>query len=95
MTYEFYDTYIPDRMMGGLERYINDGIMPGHFLTAVLENDLMAACSRADSENMKNIRAYAAYLWNEAPIGSYGSRAKVMEWSEAGGLNGMREANNG
>ena len=92
MTYKFYDTYIPERMMGGLERYIEDGIPPGHFLTGVLENDLMEAFSRADLENMKNIRAYCGYLYNEAPIGCYGSPAKVREWIKMGGLNGKRAA---
>ena len=90
MTYEFYDTYIPDRMMGGLTRYIEDGILPGHFLTAVLKNDLMGAFERADSENMKNIRAYVGYLYNETPIGCYGSKDAVDNWISLGGLNGIR-----
>ena len=94
MTYRFFDTYIPDRMMPGLERYINEGVPPGHFLTAVLNNDLMDACGRADDENSKNIRAYCGYLYNEAPIGCYGSPEKVKAWIEMGGLNGRKEANN-
>ena len=92
MTYWFFDTYIPDRMMPGLERYINEGIMPGHFLTAVLENDLAEAFGRADTENLKNMRAYVGYLYNEAPIDCWGSPAKVREWIEMGGLKGKRAA---
>jgi hypothetical protein len=61
-------------MMGGLTRYIEEGIPPGDFLTAVLCNDLMDAIGKADSENIRNLPAYAAYLYNKAPIGSYGSR---------------------
>ena len=57
-----------------------DGIAPGDFLTGVLENDLMKACSNADSENLANIPAYAAYLYNHAPIGSYGSPELVKAY---------------
>lgn len=40
------DSYYPIRedLYGALERYLNHGIMPGSFMTAVLENNLMEAC---------------------------------------------------
>ena len=82
MGYKFRNFEIPDYMMGGLERYINHGIMPGHFLTAVLENDLKEAVSQADDNNMKNIPAYMGYLYNEAPSGCYGSPEKVKAWTK-------------
>jgi hypothetical protein len=77
MTYTFRNFYIPDRMMGGLTRYIEEGIMPGDFLTAVLENDLMEAVGRADDENAANLPAYIGYLYNVAPSNCFGSREKV------------------
>ena len=80
MTYTFRDYYIPDRMLDGLTRYLEDGIPPGGFLTAVIENDLMEAVGRADEENLKNLPAYAAYLYNVAPIGSYGSPKRMSEY---------------
>ena len=82
MTYKFREFEIPEYMMGGLERYINHGIAPGGFLTAVLENDLKEAVSRADDINMINIPAYVGYLYNEAPSGCYGSPEKVKAWIE-------------
>ena len=78
MSYTFRNFYIPDRMMGGLKRYIEDGTEPGGFLTAVLENDLERAVSNADEENMANLPAYVAYLYNEAPMGCWGSRKRVI-----------------
>ena len=78
--YAFKEFYIPERMMGGIERYINHGITPGHFLTAVLKNDLMEAISHGDLENQKNLVAYAGYLYNEAPTACYGSPEKVKAW---------------
>ena len=82
MSYTFREFYIPDRMMGGIERYIEDGLPPGGFLTAILENDLEAAVSRADEENLRNIPAYVGYLYNHAPAGCWGSKEAVAKWYE-------------
>jgi len=82
-TYTFREFYIPERMMGGIHRYIDNGIEPGHFLTAVRENDLREAVGNADDENIRNLPAYVAYLYNEAPSGCYGSPEKVQAWMES------------
>ena len=82
MTYEFKGFYIPDRMMGGLTRYIEDGIPPGDFLTAVISNDLSEAVGRADEENLRNLPAYIGYLYNKAPSGCWGSMTKMHDWME-------------
>ena len=69
--------------MEGLERWRDHGIYPGNFLTAVLENDLIGSLGRADEENLANLPAYGAYLYNEMPIGSHGSKEIMRAWSEA------------
>ncbi len=84
--YKFREFYIPERMAGGIERYINKGILPGDFLIAVLENDLMNALGKADSENIKNLPAYLTYLYNEAPANCHGSPKAVKAWCKQGGL---------
>lgn len=38
----------PERFIGGLERYVDGGILPGGFLQAVLAADYRAAIGRAD-----------------------------------------------
>ena len=43
---------IPEHMIGGTLRYFNDHIEPGDFLCAVLINDFMEACGRADEKNL-------------------------------------------
>lgn len=78
--YTYRDFYIPPRMMSGLENWVLYGVKPGDFLTAVLENNLINAVSRADSENLKNLPAYAIYCYNELPQGAWGSKAKVDQW---------------
>lgn len=79
-SYNFQEFYIPERMMGGIHRYINGRVKPGRFLTAVLQNNLTEACTKADNENMRNLPAYVAYLYNEAPEICWGSVEKVTEW---------------
>ena len=41
--YRFREFHIPLRMMPSIELYINQGIQPGDFLTAVICNDLASA----------------------------------------------------
>jgi len=79
-TYSFHEFHIPPHMMDGLTRYIEHGIAPGGFLTAVLENNLREACARADDINIRNLPAYIAYLYNDAPSACWGSPEKVDAW---------------
>ena len=83
MSYQFRHWSIPDHMMSGLRRYIDDHCAVGDFLTAVLENNLREAVHRADDHNLENLPAYVYYLYNEAPSKCWGSPEKVKEWLEA------------
>jgi len=80
--YEFRGMVISEHMMGALRRYIQERIPPGGFLTAVLANDLQAAVGQADSDNLPNIPAFAAYIYNEAPGNCHGSYGLVKAWLE-------------
>jgi len=80
---------IPAYMHAGLKRYIDHGIPPGHFLTAVLTNDLRGAFERADEANSAAVRDYIVYLYNCAPIGSWGSPEAYARWVKRGGFNGV------
>lgn len=78
--YNFRGFYIPTRMVGGLQHYIENHIKPGSFLSAVIKNDLIAACEQADDENMRNLPAYVAFLYNEAPRQCWGSEEAFKNW---------------
>lgn len=78
--YKFRKFYIPDRMMDGIIRYIDDRKPPGDFLTAVICNDLKEAVARADDENLKNLPAFTGYFYNEAPAACQGSKKKMQAW---------------
>lgn len=80
--YRHGEFYIPDRMMEGLRDYMLYGHEPGSFLMAVLCNNLIDACGAADQENARNLPAYAAFIYNEAPTGCWGTRERVHAWME-------------
>ena len=77
MSYTFRGFTIPAYMLAKLKAYIEHGEAVGHFLTAVLENNLKEAVGRADSENLVVLPAYVGYLYNEAPMTCWGSPEKV------------------
>lgn len=80
MGYKFREYEIPDHMQESLDAYIANGRPVGGFLTAVLENNLSQAMGRADDDNLANLPAYSAFLYNEAPSQCHGSREKVFAW---------------
>ena len=71
---------LPEGLQGGMKRYIEDGISTGHFLTAVLSNDLLGAVSRADGTNIKLIPEIVRWIYNEAPSNCWGNRERVQAW---------------
>lgn len=85
-------TSLPEYMRDGMQLYIEEGILPGSFLKAVLSNDLMGALGKADETNLAALPAYGRFLYNEAPCGCYGSPAVVASWCNSGGLNGIAAA---
>ena len=80
--YQFRDFFIPDYMMGAITRYVEKGIPPGGFLTAVISNDLAGAVSRADDTNIRNLPAYVGYFYNHLPSQCWGSPERMKRWTE-------------
>ena len=88
---------IPDHMRGGIDRYLDEGIEPGGFLTAVFSNQLVEALGAADLENTMQIKEYGYFLYNEVPSrGSttpcWGSPEIVSNWVKLGGFKGLSAA---
>lgn len=84
VAYRFRDFYIPERMMPLIERYVNEHVKPGNFLTSVICNNLRDACGMADEENQANLPAYVAYFYNEAPADCWGSPEHMERWLKLG-----------
>jgi hypothetical protein len=69
-----------DDIKNSLDLYINHKIKPGGFLTAVLENNLIAAVGQADEQNINRLREICAYVYNKIPFESWGSKVEVANW---------------
>jgi hypothetical protein len=67
----------------GIMRYVEHGVPPGDFLTAVLSNDLMGAMGRADEENQRDLLEICQFVHMEIPGVCHGSLEKMKEWVEA------------
>jgi hypothetical protein len=74
---------IPEHIRDGMKRYIEEGIPPGGFLMAVLENNLTEAYKRADHINKERIPDIVDFVYNELPLQCWGSPNKVSEWIKA------------
>lgn len=71
---------IPERMQAALKRYVIDRIRPGHFLTAVITNDLCGAFAHADEENSKLVGLYVRWFTNIAPGICWGDEQSMADW---------------
>ena len=77
-----YET-LPEGLQGGMQRYLEQGIMPGHFLTAVLKNNLFEAVMRADADNLKELPNIVKWIHWEIPSSSHGSDITVKAWIDS------------
>jgi hypothetical protein len=82
---------IESNMKEALDRYIEHGILPGDFLTAVLENNLSESFGRADEWNRQNLFQIVRYIYNEIPMDAWGSREKVRAWVNKFSLSHKKE----
>jgi hypothetical protein len=71
---------VPEHLRDGLRRYVDEHLLPGQFLTAVLANDLFDALGRADIKSRAGLYDVVAFLYNHAPGGCYGNAERVSRW---------------
>ena len=79
---------LPEHLQGGMKRYVEKGIGAGHFLTAVLSNDLVGAVSRGDPASLEALPDIVRWLYWEIPSNAWGSSEAVKNWRGDGVLNG-------
>lgn len=75
-----------------LREYVEVGRPTNHFLTALLQNDLMACIARADARNKAVLEDYVIWLKSYAPGQCYGGREEVAAWIAHRGLKGEPRA---
>lgn len=82
--YKFRGMMVPEHMQFSLDDYIQRHIPTGDFLREVISNNLCEACSRADDVNLRNLPAFVAYLYNNAPANCWGSPEAYKQWVQDG-----------
>ena len=81
MTYTMPDPdQVEARFVEALDRWINGGVPPGHFLSAVLKSDLFGAMHHADMHSMQNLPHLCSYIYNRIRADCHGSPAKYDAW---------------
>ena len=76
-------TLLPLHIRDGVKRYIEHGARPGHFLTAVIRNNLSETVGRADDVNLGRLHDIVSFFYNEAPGPCWGSPEKMAAWMKA------------
>lgn len=74
---------IPETMHDGVIDYVLHGLRPGHFLSAVLSNDLHEAVRRADAPNQAALAGYVQFFAHYVPASMWGSPARFEAWLRA------------
>ena len=78
MTNEYLDA--PIHILDSINHYVEHGLRPGGFVTAVLSNDLAGAFNAADTDAEAGLRDILKYVRWEIPSLCWGSRTKVEAW---------------
>jgi hypothetical protein len=71
---------VPPRIVEALRLYGSMHYSVGDFLTAVLRNDLVEACGRADDVNCRLLPEIVRFCYCALPGNSWGSPEKVKDW---------------
>lgn len=71
---------IPLETADQLVHYIHNGVPPGSFVRAVLENDLIQAVRKGDMENKVTLSRIVEFLYCTCPTGAWMSEAQVEAW---------------
>ena len=82
---------VPTHIHGGIWRYVVEGILPGDFLRAVLDNNLTRAFGCADDRNTEHMHDIVKFMYNEVPSMCWGTPKRVDDWCLHKGLSGLPE----
>lgn len=71
---------VPRQHELSLRLWVDEGVRPGAFLTAVLQNDLKGAVLYADHENTSGLKGLVFFIHEYCPALCHGSRERFAEW---------------
>lgn len=72
---------VPEHLQHGIRDWVDEHIQPGHFLTAVIDNNLSEAVGRADAKSLAALGDIVRWFYNHAPSASWGSVERRKAWA--------------
>lgn len=84
---------LPEHTREGARMWIENGVLPGDFLRAVLTNKLKESFMYADHINLARMFDIVSFWYNEAPADCWGSEEKVTKWFSHSGFAGINIQN--
>lgn len=79
---------LPEHMHSGVRLYVEEGIAPGTFMCAVIQNDLKGALGHADITNRECLFEIVQFFYNYVPANAWGSKKVMRDWMKHNGLKG-------
>lgn len=71
---------VPEHILPGLDKYVEDRCQPSGFLIAVLSNNLSESFGRANEFNRVAMFDIVNYIYNCLPSNCWGSPERVQKW---------------
>jgi hypothetical protein len=71
---------LPEHLREGMRLYLQDGVTPGGWMCAVLDNDLSNAVQRCDDRALGTLRNLFEWLCMYAPASAWGAPDKRAAW---------------
>ncbi len=73
---------LPESNAESLAIYLHHGVIPGSFMRALIENNLVHAAMCADHRNKHYLFEWASFLYNHMPSDAWGSAEKVLAYAK-------------
>ena len=69
-----------------INRFVEEGVVPGSFVKSIITNDLFSACVSDSSFTRRGLYDTVIYLHENSPNKCRGSEGNFWNWIEGGGL---------
>lgn len=73
---------VPEHLHEGILMWLCAGILPGHFLRAVLNNEFVEVMRRSDETSRAGLPALAEFMHYDMPAQAWGNHGRVLQWQE-------------
>lgn len=71
---------LPPHLQDGIREYVHNGREFGHFLQAVVANDLTSAVGRMNPPSFEGLKSVVEFFYNYCPSDCWGGPGKYEAW---------------